>query len=110
MTQLGDMMLPSLDSVMKPNEDTEALVVPPRSASHDAKSNISSAFSSSLPVMTDVTLKECALANEGYETEELNDKLYLHFKGFRKIENLDKVSAGGKALGTMIYRVEATRQ
>lgn len=37
------------------------------------------------------------LENNGYETPELNDKIYLHFRGFRKIENLDKFF-GCKAL------------
>jgi len=32
-----------------------------------------------------------------YRTEELNDKLYLHFGGFRKLENLEKFT-GVKAL------------
>jgi len=34
----------------------------------------------------------CA-TNDGYETPELNDKLYLHFKGFSKICNLEKFTA-----------------
>ena len=37
------------------------------------------------------------LENNGYETPELNDKIYLHFRGFKKIENLDKFT-GCKAL------------
>ena len=37
------------------------------------------------------------LENSGYETPELNDKIYLHFKGFKKIENLDKFT-GCKAI------------
>lgn len=37
------------------------------------------------------------LENNGYETPELNEKLYLHFKGFKKIENLDRFT-GCKAL------------
>eukprot|EP00519_Triparma_laevis_P008402 CAMPEP_0182513346 /NCGR_PEP_ID=MMETSP1321-20130603/33854_1 /TAXON_ID=91990 /ORGANISM="Bolidomonas sp., Strain RCC1657" /LENGTH=680 /DNA_ID=CAMNT_0024720347 /DNA_START=48 /DNA_END=2090 /DNA_ORIENTATION=+ len=41
-----------------------------------------------LPTMNETSLKEAALANGGYETPELNDKLYLHFKGYRRIENL----------------------
>lgn len=37
------------------------------------------------------------MENNGYETPELNDKIYLHFRGFRKIENLDKFT-GCKAI------------
>lgn len=34
-------------------------------------------------------LRLTCLENNGYETPELNDKLYLHFRGFKRIENLD---------------------
>ena len=40
--------------------------------------------------MTKAVLRQCAVDNEGYESPELNDNLYLHFKGFRKIENLEE--------------------
>ena len=40
--------------------------------------------------MTKAVLKQCCVDNEGYESPELNDNLYLHFKGFRKIENLEE--------------------
>jgi len=41
------------------------------------------------PTMTPVLLKSVAVSSDGYETPELNDKLFLHFKGFRRIENLE---------------------
>jgi dynein assembly factor 1, axonemal len=42
-----------------------------------------------LPVMTPLAIREAALDDNGYETPELNDRLYLHFKGYRRIENLE---------------------
>ena len=42
------------------------------------------------PVMTSEELKRIALEHNGYATPSLNDKLYLHFKAYAKIENLDE--------------------
>jgi hypothetical protein len=46
------------------------------------------AVRSGLPEMTPQALLEACKEHDGYETPELNDTLYLHFKGFRRIENL----------------------
>mmetsp|Transcript_17851 Transcript_17851/g.35855 ORF Transcript_17851/g.35855 Transcript_17851/m.35855 type:complete len:390 (-) Transcript_17851:141-1310(-) len=43
-----------------------------------------------LPVMSREELLKVALENGGYSTPSLNDTLYLHYKGYRRIENLDK--------------------
>lgn len=50
-----------------------------------------------LPVMNSASLRAAAIEHDGYETPELNDRLYLHFKGFKKIENLEPYT-GLKAL------------
>lgn len=42
-----------------------------------------------LPEMTADEVKLSCLENNGFETPELNDKIYLHFRGFKKIENLE---------------------
>ena len=42
-----------------------------------------------LPRMTPEELRQTCLENEGYEAPELNDRLFLHFRGFRCIENLE---------------------
>ena len=47
-------------------------------------------FGSSLPCMTKKEINSIALQHGGYATPELNDKLYLHYKGYRKIENLEE--------------------
>ncbi|RLN45053.1 hypothetical protein BBJ29_003148 [Phytophthora kernoviae] len=41
-----------------------------------------------VPVMDAETLRELCLDNDGYETPELNDSLYAHFRGFQRIEGL----------------------
>ena len=43
-----------------------------------------------LPVMTKSELQKVALEHGGYATPYLNDTLYLHFKGYRRIENLEE--------------------
>ena len=43
--------------------------------------------------MTTESIRECCVANGGYRTPCLNEKLYLHFKGYVKIENLEEFSA-----------------
>lgn len=44
---------------------------------------------SGLPVMNAAAIKLSCLEHDGYETPHLNEKLYLHFRGYRKIENLE---------------------
>ncbi|KAL3816446.1 hypothetical protein ACHAXA_001028 [Cyclostephanos tholiformis] len=41
-----------------------------------------------LPLMSKSELQRAALEHGGYATPYLNDTLYLHFKGYRRIENL----------------------
>ena len=41
-----------------------------------------------LPVMSPMALKLACMEHDGYETPELNEKLFLHFKGYRFIDNL----------------------
>ena len=43
-----------------------------------------------VPVMDMEALQEACRRHHGYESPELNEKLYLHFKGFRRIENLER--------------------
>lgn len=43
-----------------------------------------------LPVMTKEELLAVALEHGGYSTPALNDTLYLHFKGYMRIENLEE--------------------
>ena len=50
-----------------------------------------------VPTMTKEEIRQSCVENGGYETAELNDKLYLHFRGFKKIENLDAYT-GCKAI------------
>ncbi|KAL3784937.1 hypothetical protein HJC23_000022 [Cyclotella cryptica] len=43
-----------------------------------------------VPVLTKAELKSVAQAHGGYATPSLNDTLYLHCKGYRRIENLEE--------------------
>mmetsp|Transcript_12541 Transcript_12541/g.22745 ORF Transcript_12541/g.22745 Transcript_12541/m.22745 type:complete len:633 (-) Transcript_12541:3075-4973(-) len=43
-----------------------------------------------VPVMSAKTVRCLCLKHQGYECEEINDKLYLHFQGFRSIGGLEK--------------------
>ncbi len=43
-----------------------------------------------ITLMSKVNLLLLCMKNEQYEQPELNEKLYLHFKGFKKIENLEE--------------------
>jgi len=55
----------------------------------------------------DVLKKQCK--NDGlYSTAHLNDKIYLHYKGFRRVENLDEYT-GLKCIwleGNGLYKIE----
>ena len=44
----------------------------------------------SLPTMTKREIEKSCSANGGYSTPHLNDTLYLHHKGYQRIENLEE--------------------
>ena len=41
-------------------------------------------------IMSKENLMRMCLKDNLYEYPELNDKIYMHFKGFKKIENLEE--------------------
>ena len=55
-----------------------------------------------LPIMSKEEIRLSCLENEGYESPELNEKLYLHFRGFKKIENLEEYT-GCKVSVTSVF-------
>jgi hypothetical protein len=50
---------------------------------------IAQASTGGLPEMSLDEIRLSCRENDGYDSAELNEKLYLHFRGFKKIENLD---------------------
>jgi hypothetical protein len=46
-----------------------------------------------LPTMSKDEIRLSCIENDGYESPELNEKLYLHFRGFKRIENLEEYTA-----------------
>mmetsp|Transcript_6087 Transcript_6087/g.21344 ORF Transcript_6087/g.21344 Transcript_6087/m.21344 type:complete len:376 (-) Transcript_6087:1763-2890(-) len=57
--------------------------------------------------MTPEIIRQCCVENNGYRNPVLNEQLYLHFKGFWKVENLEPYTAlksvflEGNALDTL---------
>lgn len=49
--------------------------------------------SGGIPTMTKAEIRLSCIENDGYEAPELNDKLYLHFRGFKRIENLEEYTS-----------------
>lgn len=49
--------------------------------------------SDGIPTMTKAEIRLACIENDGYESPELNDKLYLHFRGFKRIENLEEYTS-----------------
>ncbi|CAM9382840.1 unnamed protein product [Phaeothamnion confervicola] len=43
--------------------------------------------------LTKAALKKACRENDLYTTPSLNDRLYLHYKGIRRIENLEEYTA-----------------
>ena len=49
-----------------------------------------------LPVMNSASLRAAAIEHDGYETPELNDRLYLHFKGLDNARLFNTMNRGPK--------------
>jgi hypothetical protein len=60
-------------------------------AEHDPEAN------DGPPRITSKELRTLCKENGGYHTPEINDKLYLHYKGYQRIEHLDEYT-GVRAL------------
>ena len=72
------------------------------------KFGLESPMDQGVPRITPFTLKEICTQMKLFQSLELNDKMYLHRQGFRKIENLDQLT-GLRALwleGNAISEIE----
>jgi len=66
----------SIDNTLAPNPSIATAI-------QNGRNDSLSDWNMDLPEMTLEELKKCALEHGGYETPELNDILYLHYKGYR---------------------------
>lgn len=100
MTSTSFTELNHTNSVEKTEKSTIQSVSSPKETSPNAKRDV--------PEITVQLIQELCKQHQLYQTPYLNDKLFLHFKGFREIKNL-VLYTELKALwleGNLIERIE----